>query len=172
MWVFGYGSLMWDGWEASRSCTRRSLADLQGYQRVFNKASVKNWGSKTAPCPTLNLSAVNAAACRGIAFEFPENRKDEILAYLEAREGKAFPLREMTVRLDSGDEVSAFVPIYKGKNVIDGKTVVETALLVKTATGVHGPCIAYVRGLAEKLSELGIYDTAVTELWTAVKGHM
>ena len=26
MWVFGYGSLMWDGWEAELACLRSTMA--------------------------------------------------------------------------------------------------------------------------------------------------
>jgi len=28
LWIFGYGSLMWDGWENAHGCTRRVVADL------------------------------------------------------------------------------------------------------------------------------------------------
>jgi cation transport protein ChaC len=42
MWVFGYGSLIWDGWENSYGCLRKCVAVLNGYRRTFNKASTKN----------------------------------------------------------------------------------------------------------------------------------
>jgi len=58
VWVFGYGSLITDGWEVRHNCLGRHIADLAGYCRVFNKASVRNWGTKTAPGLTLNLSDV------------------------------------------------------------------------------------------------------------------
>jgi glutathione-specific gamma-glutamylcyclotransferase len=171
MWVFGYGSLMWDGWEAKRGCTRRVVADLPGFCRRFNKASVRNWGTESAPGPTLNLSKAAAGICRGIAFEFPDTQKAEILSYLEEREGKGFLLHERLVRIDGQSEVSAFVPLYNGKNVIEGKTVEEVAEMVLAASGTEGACFDYVNGIAEKLSALGIGDPAVTELWRAVNGH-
>ena len=171
MWVFGYGSLMWDGWETKRGYTRRLVADLPGYCRRFNKTSVRNWGTKVAPGPTLNLSEVAAGVCRGIAFEFPDTQKVEILSYLEKREGKAFPLHEMSVRLVDQSEVLAFVPLYNGKNVIEGKTLEEIAGMVLAASGTDGTCLAYVNGIADKLAALGINDPAVTELWKAVNNH-
>lgn len=171
MWVFGYGSLMWDGWETKRSCTRRVVADLPGYCRSFNKASVRNWGTKAAPGPTLNLSKVATGVCRGIAFQFPDAQKLEILSYLQEREGKAFPLPAMLVRIEDRSEVSAFVPLYNGKNVIEGKTLEEVAEMVLAASGTDGTCLAYVNGIAEKLSALSINDPAVTELWSAVNNY-
>jgi hypothetical protein len=42
MWIFGYGSLMFDGWESGYGCVRREWASLSGYRRVFGKKSVKN----------------------------------------------------------------------------------------------------------------------------------
>ena len=171
MWVFGYGSLMWDGWEEQHGCTRRVVADLLGYCRMFNKASIKNWGSKSMPCPTLNLSEVVGGVCRGIAFEFPDAQKSTILAYLEKREGKTFPLHELSVRLEGKIEVSAFVSIYKGKNVIDGNTLEEVSAMVSVASGTSGSCLTYVKGVAEELSGLEIDDPVVSELWCKVKPH-
>jgi len=168
MWVFGYGSLMWDGWENQRGCVRRTVADLPGYSRVFNKASIRNWGTKEAPGPTLNLTKVAAGVCRGIAFEFPEAQKAEILPYLAEREGKAFPLQEMTVCLEDKSEISAFVPVYQGTRVISGKTTEEIAAMVLVASGKNGTCLDYVNGIAKKLACLGINDYAVTELWRMV----
>ena len=55
MWIFGYGSLMWDGWEKSFDCLETTNAILPNYQRVLNKKSVINWGTSDHPCPTLNI---------------------------------------------------------------------------------------------------------------------
>lgn len=165
MWVFGYGSLMWANWETELGCIRKVLADLPDYCRVFNKASVRNWGSKEAPCPTLNLSKVVGGACRGFAFEFPDAKKTAVLDYLIKREGKTFQLREMSVHLKDQTQVSAFVPLYEGRNVIEGKSLEKVASMVAAASGTEGNCLAYVNGIAEKLTALGIYDPAVTDFW-------
>ena len=44
MWIFGYGSLMFDGWEAACGCVDRKCAELPGYRRAFNKKSVEILG--------------------------------------------------------------------------------------------------------------------------------
>ena len=171
MWVFGYGSLMWDSWETKHGCSRRVVADLVGYCRRFNKASVRNWGTKVAPGPTLNLSKLDTGVCRGIVFQFPDALKMEVLTYLEKREGKAFPLHELLVRLEDQSKVSALVPLYNGPNVIEGKTTEELAAMVLNASGTDGTCLSYVNGIADKLSALGIIDPAVSALWKAVNNH-
>jgi len=55
----------------------------------------------------------------------------------------------MTVQLENHTEVSAFVPIYEGKNVIEGKTLEEIAAMVAAASGTDGSCLAYVRVLSK-----------------------
>ena len=36
MWVFGFGSLMWDDWEADRACLGCMRAKLRAYARRSN----------------------------------------------------------------------------------------------------------------------------------------
>jgi glutathione-specific gamma-glutamylcyclotransferase len=169
MWIFGYGSLMGDGWEETFGCLRRTIAVLHGYRRTFNKASTKNWGSKEAACPTLNLEKAEGSACKGIAFEFPDSRDAAVREYLAEREGKGFPLESVTIYLDQGVEVQALVPLYHGKNVLSVDTVREKAAMVARATGTKGSCRNYVREIAQLLARLGIDDPVVTEFWREVQ---
>ena len=39
VWVFGYGSLMWDNWENQFQGTCKGKVILKGYHRSFNKKS-------------------------------------------------------------------------------------------------------------------------------------
>lgn len=169
MWVFGFGSLMWDGWETKYGCTRRLVAGLAGYSRTFNKASVQNWGTKDSPCPTLNLSACDRGVCQGIAFEFPAYISGQLLADLAEREGKGFAFRSRSILLQDGVEVSAFVPFYEGSSLIVGKNVDQIAQLVQKAKGTSGTCFAYIEGIAAKLAELGIEDSVVSKFMAATK---
>lgn len=170
MWIFGYGSLMWDRWEDDLGCVRRVKAEVHGYRRTFNKASVRNWGSKDLPCPTLNLVESSSSHCYGIAFEFPEDTRDRVLSYLASREGKDFALREVLVRPDQGDEVIALVPFYEGKNLVPSDEIKHAAEMVRQASGRDGPCIHYVKSIADELRRLGIDDPAVQELWLQLQG--
>ena len=169
VWIFGYGSLMWDGWENTYGCTRRVVADLPDHRRVFNKASIERWGTKTSPGPTLNLVAAPHESCRGMAFEFPAANGPSVRAYLKKREGDGFPLREHKVHISCTENVQALVPMYEGNNLMRLTSVDETAGMVCRATGSGGRCINYVRGIAAKLAELNIHDPVVTDLLAAIE---
>lgn len=164
MWIFGYGSLMTDGWEESHGCTRRVVGELHGYRRAFNKASVANWGTKDRPCPTLNLEPNAEALCVGIAFEFPEARRAEVEAYLAKREGKGFVLSPLDIIVKGAAPVLALVPLYTGKNILPYTTTQELTESVQQARGKRGTCSDYVVDVHDQLSRLGIDDPAVTQL--------
>lgn len=42
IWIFGFGSLTFDGWQAEFGCLSYQRATLHGYRRAFNKKSVVN----------------------------------------------------------------------------------------------------------------------------------
>ena len=166
VWIFGYGSLMWDRWEIGYGCTRRELAELPGYRRTFNRASIKRWGTHASPGPTLNLVAAPQERCRGMAFAFPALSDAAVRAYLTEREG--LPLCERTIQLATGGAVLALVTIYEGSNLIQAASVDEAAEMACRAAGSGGRCIDYVRNIASKLAELGISDPAVSDLIAAI----
>lgn len=170
MWVFGYGSLIWDGWEKDFGCVTKIKGKVSGYRRTFNKGSVVNWGTSDNPCPTLGIIKDENKYCEGIAFEFPDQRRQEILSYLNKREGTNFELKDFLIQTTEEGEIQAFIPVYTGKNIIPGKTTKELADMVRNARGTSGNCSDYIRKIAAKLQDLGIEDEAVTEFNEAIEG--
>lgn len=162
MWVFGYGSLMWGGWENSFDYRRRVSAELPGYRRAFNKPSVRNWGTKLFPCPTLNLVAEPGAMCIGVAFEFPEGRRSEVEAYLLDREGRLFVLNELPITVER-QKVNASVALFMGRTFAPRKPV-EIIADMRLATGSSGCCSDYILNVHAELARIGIDDPVVTEL--------
>jgi cation transport protein ChaC len=138
MWVFAYGSLMSDGWEKEWGCLRRR-AVLRGYRRVFNKASVRNWGTRRFPCPTLNLVA-----------------------------SASFRLPSLPIRLDDGATVRAVVSIYHGQNEIRVSDNLQIAKMAIDASGSDGSCTSYIEGVADQLRVLNIDDPVVKEISSAL----
>lgn len=160
---------MWDKWESGYGCSRRCIALLKGYRRTFNKASTHNRGTKKAPCPTLNLEKETAGTCKGMAFEFPEERRADVLGYLAIREGADFKLELLSIRLDDDADVQAYVPVYRGKNLIPAAGLKEKAAMVRNGRGTKSSCEDYVKEIADLLAKLKIDDPAVTELWQEVQ---
>ena len=113
--VFGYGSLMWDGWEKKFKGSCEGKAILRGYHRAFNKKSTKNWGSPDNPCPTLGLEVSDGAECIGLAFKFNANQRDPVESYLKKREGPSFNLMEVDIELENGRKERAITSINDSK---------------------------------------------------------
>lgn len=157
MWVFGYGSLMCDDWQTEFGCLRCCVADLPGYTRKLNKASVERWGTKQNPGPTLNLCASEGGNCRGMAFEFSADREAGVIARLRKREG-GFDLTSVQVRLEDGTNVSAITPMYQGKNLIKGVSDEALVEMIKTAKGTEGSGVKYVRDQVQTLRKLNVVD--------------
>lgn len=163
--VFGYGSLMWDAWETTFAGARTDGAVLRGYRRSFNKKSVSNWGTSTAPGPTLGLEPGENAECIGTAFEIPDAKRAAVMKMLKQREGPSFTLRELPARLPDGRDIQAIAPVNdRTETTYIGAIPIKTrAVMARAAKGTKGNCADYVRNISKKLGELGIADAEVAE---------
>ena len=163
MFVFGFGSLMIDGWEEQFDGNKYPGATLHGYQRSFNKASTLNWGTPLNPCPTLGLEPKHDALCIGCAFEFDDVDADDVLSYLMRREGKSFDLKSTEILLPDQRYVKATTPVndLAASSYIGHLEVSERQKLVKSAVGKRGACLDYVRSINDMLITMGVQDEQV-----------
>lgn len=165
MFVFGYGSLMTDGWENRFDGTRLEGASLPGYQRSFNKASTVNWGTLENPCPTLGLEINDDAECTGCAFEFDDSVTESVLSYLEQREGPSFQFVNVAIQLPDHREVDAITPVndLNAHTYLGRRSIHQRQRMVKAASGTSGNCEEYVRSVHLMLLKMGVRDENVEE---------
>lgn len=159
MWVFGYGSLIWD---PGFAVADRQLARLSGWHRSFCMRSIHHRGSVTAPGLVLALDQAPAAMCSGVAFRVAPGAEAETLAALRDREliSSAYLERVLPVTLPTGTEVPALVYVIDPHHAqyCGGLTLEEQAQIIATASGGRGPNRDYLFATAAHLGELGIAD--------------
>lgn len=159
LWVFGYGSLMWN---PEFPFTRSDVARLDGFRRGFSMASIHHRGTKAAPGLVLALDETPGAACEGLAFEVPDEATEATLAGLREREliSSAYVERWLPVSLRGGETVLALAyviekthPQYRGDQSLETQ-----ADIIARARGGRGPNSDYLFNTARHLAELGIAD--------------
>jgi cation transport protein ChaC len=162
LWLFAYGSLMWD---PAIAIAEIRTATLHGYYRRFCLKSQIGRGS--AERPALMAALDQGGVCHGLAFR--------ILAEHVDRETEILWMREMV----AAAYLPAFVPLATPQGHIDAALtfvincnssryvqleIEEAARLVGTGRGVRGTSLEYVENLAERLELLGLSDPALDEL--------
>ncbi|CAL5027201.1 unnamed protein product [Urochloa decumbens] len=84
MWVFGYGSLIWNPGFAHDA---RVVGFVRDYRRVFYQGSTDHRGTPQFPGRTVTLEHQPGATCWGVAYRISSEEDKQIaLEYLEVRE--------------------------------------------------------------------------------------
>ncbi|WP_137699589.1 gamma-glutamylcyclotransferase [Marimonas lutisalis] len=159
MWVFGYGSLMWNpGFELAE----RRLARLMGYARTFCMRSIHHRGTPEQPGLVLALDRVENTWCDGIAMKVKPGQEDEVLAYLRERElvSSAYLERRVPIILGGGGEVEALAYVVDPDHVqyCGGLDLEEQARIIAHASGGMGPNDEYLLNTVAHLDEIGVHD--------------
>jgi cation transport protein ChaC len=169
VWVFAYGSLMWNP-EFAFAEARAGF--LHGYHRSFCLYSRDYRGTPERPGLVLGLD--RGGSCRGMVYRLPPDRIGEALDRIWAREmtGQVYRMRRVAVRTPHGTvEAHACVvrrasPDYAGRLSLD-----EAARLLASAVGGRGSGRDYLANTVRHLEELGIRDGLLHRIAARV-GHL
>lgn len=160
VWVFGYGSLIWNPlmpFEAQHTAT------LQGWHRSFCLRSISGRGSPERPGRVLSL--MPGGFVQGVALQLPEAEAQDEVRMLWTREmtGGGYWPRWQAVQLEDGRSVTAitFVANPEHPQHEHDACAQTVARLVAVAKGVFGPNIDYVLSLHRALRERGLHDPYV-----------
>ena len=169
LWVFGYGSLLWDpGFTPVRAVKAR----LRDYHRSFCMLSIHHRGSETEPGLVLALDKQAGGQCTGVAFEVAAEDADSVLAMLRERELISSAYYEDTVDLttDEGENLQALAYIINRDHVQYCQFDLEKqAQIIARAKGGRGPNTEYLFNTAAHLDELGIRDDDMAWLVARVR---
>lgn len=159
MWVFGYGSLLWNpGFEVAE----QAVATLPGYARSFCMWSIHHRGTEANPGLVLALDEDPAHACEGVALAVARGSEDQTLTYLREREliSSAYLERELDIDLVDGRRVRAVCYVINPDHVqyCGGMPLEEQAQVIARAKGGMGPNTEYLYNTATHLTDIGLHD--------------
>ncbi|AGB82030.1 uncharacterized protein involved in cation transport [Serratia sp. FGI94] len=168
VWVFGYGSLMWNPiFEAEEV----QPATLQGWHRAFCLRLTAGRGTQHQPGRMLALKA--GGQTRGLAFRLPQAQLEDELALLWKREmvtGCYLPIWcELT--LDGGRRITALAFVMDAQHPLFEEDTCHQVVtpLIASASGPLGSNAQYLFALDRELRNHGMHDDAIGELASSVR---
>jgi cation transport protein ChaC len=156
LWIFGYGSLMWN---PEFAYVEWAPALIHGYHRALCISSDRWRG--TPDRPGLVLGLARGGACRGIAFMVAREDVKATLDRLWAREMRRQVYRPRLVRARlPGRQVRALAFIADPNHYAytEGLSVREIAARIATCCGSRGKNLEYLARTVAHLRELGVRD--------------
>jgi len=162
LWVFGYGSLMWN---PAFIFAQRQVGTVHGWHRRFCLWIDRGRGSPERP--GLMLALDRGGTCRGVAFRIPapEVRSDLLMVWRREMFGTVYLSRWVRVHW-AGTTIRAITfvanresPRYAGKLSDD-----EAAVHISHAVGPLGSCRSYLENTISHLRELGIRDAGLQRI--------
>jgi glutathione-specific gamma-glutamylcyclotransferase len=168
VWVFGYGSLMWN---PAFTFAEQRVGVVRGLHRRF--CLWIDMGRGSPEKPGLMLALDHGGTCRGIAFRIPAKdvRSELLIIWRREMFGTAYQARWVQVRMvDTTVPAITFVvnrayPRYAGK-----LSDAEAAAHIATATGVLGSCMSYLDNTMAHLHSLGIRDVGLERIVALTSG--
>ncbi len=162
LWLFTYGSLMWD---PAILFDEVRIATLTGFQRRF--CLILKFGRGSFDKPSLMVALDQGGECRGLAFRIP--------AEIVKQESETVWVRELIY----GDYLPVFVNISTPQGEVEALTFAidpegeryapnlsdeQTARMIAEGGGWIGSNLEYLDSLVDHLQTLGLSDPDIEEL--------
>jgi len=171
LWIFAYGSLIWNpalDFEEQRRCT------LQGYQKKFCFWTTISRGSVEQP--GLMLGLVEGGQCNGVAYRIDLSKAATELDLLFRREMALFVYKPTWAEAHCEETNTSFVTLTfvadpAGDRFVDSLTQAETVRTIAQAQGPLGKNCDYLFQLSEKLHELEFDEAELDELVLLVREY-
>ena len=170
LWVFGYGSLMWN---PGFPHLERSRAVLYGYHRRFCVWSHRYRGTPEAPGLVLGLD--HGGSCQGMAFRIAAADVPDTLVYLWDREMVTGVYRPglRTVHLpDRKVAACCFVVDRHHRQYCGELDEEQTIAHICNGHGQRGPNCEYLFNTVSHLDELGIRESPLHRLAERVRAAL
>lgn len=166
LWIFGYGSLMWD---PSVEFDEVRHAHCHGFQRSF--CLWDEGGRGTIEAPGLMLAIDEGGECEGLAFRITADKLEHETFVLFRREMFAPVYRPKWLNLDTANgpvEALGFVANRGHEKIRPGILLHDQAKMIARASGFFGANFDYLSDMHEHLKLLGVEDIYVSDLYAAV----
>jgi glutathione-specific gamma-glutamylcyclotransferase len=166
LWLFGYGSLMWN---PAFAYAESHVALLRGWHRRFCLWLEMGRGSPENPGLMLGLD--RGGVCRGVAFRIPAHdvRPELLLVWRREMFGTAYDARWVTVRMNDLSVRAITFVVNRSHPRYAGRISDEIAAArIAAASGALGTCASYLHNTLDHLATLGIRDPGLLRIAAAV----
>ncbi len=169
IWVFGYGSLMWD---SGFTVAERRRASLRAYRRSFCVWTAHARGTPDNPGLGLGLLPDSDAACCGVALRIAPAARQRDLEALWMREMWTGIYKPVWVSLETEPgcvPALAFIVDTAHPQYAGGLSTVQTAQRIAAARGVFGACRDYFDDTINAMRDHGMSVDEFTGLSNALE---
>lgn len=171
LWVFGYGSLMWN---PAIHFAEVLHATIEDYARRFILVD-KTGGRGRPECPGLFAGLDHGPGCEGLVFRIEADLVDRETEILFRREllAPAYKTRFVPARTAAGTVVEAMILVadHAAEDVEPDLPRGKQVEYLATGAGVLGSSTDYLRGIVEQFRLLNIDDPETEALLAAVEAY-
>ncbi|MBN9062749.1 MAG: hypothetical protein BGP06_15775 [Rhizobiales bacterium 65-9] len=162
VWVFGYGSLMWN---PAFNFAEQKVAVVHGWHRRF--CLWMRTGRGSPDNPGLMLALDRGGCCRGLAFRLAPEEVGQELLLLWRREmlSGSYDARWLTALTSDGPVTAVtFVVNRRHSRYAGALPVDQVARHIATARGPLGSCAEYLHETVDHLQALGFHDESLDRI--------
>ncbi|MCA0871317.1 gamma-glutamylcyclotransferase [Seohaeicola saemankumensis] len=169
LWVFAYGSLIWD---PAVHVVEYRYGTLTGYSRRF--CMLLEGGRASHDRPGLMAALDQGGHCDGVVFRIAAplvDRETEFMWRREMFSGAYRPTFLQTATPQGPVEALAFLMDRGNRRYAPHLSEDEAARMIARAEGGLGPNFDYLDSLVRHLDELGLEDDDIRQLHLSAQAH-